>query len=65
MLENLRYNQKSKKWEDGKIRDPNSSRGYNATAMMKSDGTLKVSGAFLFLGSKRTSKGLNKKSWII
>lgn len=56
MLENLRYNQKSKKWEDGKIHDPNSSRSYNAAATMKSDGTLEVSGAFLFLGSKRAFK---------
>ena len=56
MLENLRYNQKSKKWEGGKIRDPNSSRSYNATAIMKSDATLKVSGVFLFFGSKRTFK---------
>lgn len=56
MLENLKYNQKTKKWKDGKIRDPNSGRSYNATATMKSDGTLEVSGAFLFFGSKRTFK---------
>ena len=56
MLENSRYNQKSKKWEGGKINDPNSSRSYNATATIKSDGTLEVSGAFLFFGSKRTFK---------
>lgn len=56
MLENLKYNQKTKKWKDGKIRDHNSGRSYNATATMKSDGTLEVSDAFLFFGSKRTFK---------
>ena len=54
MLEHLKYNSKSKKWEGGIIRDLNSSRSYNATARMKSDETLEVSGAFLFFGSKRT-----------
>lgn len=56
MLENLKYNPKSKKWENGKIHDPNSGRSYNATAIMKSDGTLEVSGAFLLVGIKRTFK---------
>ena len=56
MLENLKYNPKSKKWENGKIHDPNSSRSYNATATLKPDGTLEVSGTFLFFGSKRTFK---------
>ena len=53
MLEHLKYNPKSKKWEGGKIHDPNSSRSYNATATMKPDGTLEVSGAVLFFRSKR------------
>ena len=56
MLENLRFDQKSKKWVEGKIHDPNSSRSYSATAVMKSDGTLEVSGAFLFFKSKRAFK---------
>ena len=56
MLENLRYDQISKKWEGGKIRDPNSSRRYNATASMNLDGTLELIGAFFFLESKRSFK---------
>ena len=56
MLDYLKYNPKSKKWEGGKIHDPNSSRSYNATATMKPDGILEVSGAFLFFESKRTFK---------
>ena len=56
MLENLRYDQISKKWEGGKIRDPNSSRRYNATASMNLDGTLELIGAIYFLESKRSFK---------
>jgi len=56
MLEDLRYNQKSKQWEDGKIHDPNSSRSYDATVTMKSDSTIEVSGSFLFFKSKRAFK---------
>ena len=53
MLEHLKYNPKSKKWEGGKIHNTNSTRSYNATATMKPDGTLEVSGAVLFFRSKR------------
>ena len=53
MLENLKYNQKTRNWEGGKIRDPNSSRSYDATLAMQSDGTLEVSGRMLFLKMKR------------
>jgi len=56
MLENLRYNQKSKNWEGGKIHDPNSNRSYDATLAMQSDGTLQVSGNVLFLKIKRAFK---------
>jgi uncharacterized protein (DUF2147 family) len=56
MLENLRYNQKSKNWEGGKIHDPNSNRSYDATLAMQSDGTLEVSGKVLFLKIKRAFK---------
>ena len=56
MLENLKYDQISKKWEGGKIRDPNSSRRYNATASMNLDGTLELIGAIYFLESKRSFK---------
>ena len=56
MLENLIYDQKSKKWEGGKILDPNSSRSYNATASMNLDGTLELIGAIFFLESKRSFK---------
>jgi uncharacterized protein (DUF2147 family) len=56
MLDNLKYNQKEKKWEDGKIHDPKSDRSYNASVTMKPDGTMEVSGAFLFFKSKRIFK---------
>ena len=56
MLENLKFNLKTKKWEEGVIHDPNSNRSYNATARLKSDNTLEVIGAMLFFKSKRTFK---------
>lgn len=56
MLENLRYNQKSKNWEGGKIHDPKSNRSYDATLAMKSNGTLEVSGNVLFIKIKREFK---------
>jgi uncharacterized protein (DUF2147 family) len=56
MLENLRYNQKTKKWEGGKIHDPNSGHSYTAIVTMNSDSTLEVSGAVLFFRSKRDFK---------
>lgn len=56
MLENLRYNQKTKNWEGGIIHEPNSNRSYDATLAMQSDGTLEVSGNVLFLKIKRAFK---------
>ena|SRR5688572_13740550 len=44
ILEKLKYNSKKKRWEKGKIRTPNSGNTYNATAKIKADGTLEVSG---------------------
>ena len=54
MLENLKFNSKTKKWEGGIIHDPNSNRSFNATARLNSDGSLEVIGAMLFFKSKRT-----------
>ena len=56
MVKNLKYNPKSKKWENGKIHNLNSGRSYNATAKMKSDGILEVSGAFLLVEIKKIFK---------
>jgi uncharacterized protein (DUF2147 family) len=56
MLEKLKYNQKEKKWEDGEIHDPKSGRSYNASAILQSDGTLEVTGRYLFVKSKRAFK---------
>ena len=56
MLDNLKYNPKSKKWEGGKIHDPGSSRSYDATVIMNSDGTIEVTGKVLFFKSKRVFK---------
>ena len=53
MLDDLKYNQKEKKWDGGKIHDPESGRSYNATVKMKPDGTIEVSGSLLFFKSKR------------
>ena len=56
MLENLKYNTKSNSWVGGKVHDPISGRKYNATAFLKSNNTLEVSGAILFFAKKRTFK---------
>jgi uncharacterized protein (DUF2147 family) len=56
MLDNLTYNPESKQWEGGTIHDPKSSRTYDATVAMRPDGTLEVSGKFLFFKSTRTFK---------
>jgi uncharacterized protein (DUF2147 family) len=53
MLENLKYNQKSKEWEGGTIHDPNSGRSYDATAVMNRDGTLQVRGKVMLFSIKR------------
>ncbi len=54
MIENLKFNSKTKKWEGGKIHDPNSNQSFNANARLKSNGTLEVVGAMLFFKSKKT-----------
>ena len=58
ILDNLRYNTKTKKWENGKIHDPNSGSTYTAEAKIKSAGELEVSGYkfFKFFGAKKTFK---------
>lgn len=55
ILEDLKYNPKSKKWENGKVHDPNSGSTYTATAKIKSEGTLEVNGymGFIFFGAKK------------
>lgn len=55
MLEELRYNEKAKKWE-GTIHDPKSGRSYDGTVVMKSDKTIEVSGGVLFFKVKRIFK---------
>ena len=55
MLEKLRYNQKEKNWE-GTIHDPKSGRSYDATVVMKQDGTIEVSGSMLFFKVRRLFK---------
>ena len=42
ILEKLQYNSTSKVWENGKIRDPNSKRTYDATLKILPDSTLEV-----------------------
>ncbi len=61
ILEKLKYNSKSKKWESGKIHDPNSGSTYTAEAKIKSDGTLEVHGymGLKFLGTKKNFKKVN------
>lgn len=62
ILENLKYNKKAKRWEDGKIHNPNSGSTYNATAKIKADSTLEVHGykGMKFLGTKKYFKRVNK-----
>lgn len=58
ILDGLSYNSKSKKWESGKIHDPNSGSTYTAEAKIKSDDTLEVNGymGLKFLGAKKNFK---------
>jgi uncharacterized protein (DUF2147 family) len=56
LLDNLKFDQDSKKWEGGKIHDPNSNRSYKASVIMNEDGTIEVSGSLLFFKSKRVFK---------
>ncbi len=61
ILDKLKYNSKSKRWENGKIHDPNSGSTYTAEAKIKSDGTLEVNGymGLKFLGAKKNFKKVN------
>lgn len=60
MLDKLKYNEMEKKWEGGEIHDPGSSRTYKASAIMQPDGTLEVTGRYLFIKSKRAFKKVRK-----
>ena len=58
IVEKLKYNSKKKRWEKGKIHNPNSGNTYNATAKIKEGGTLEVFGymGMKFLGKKKYFK---------
>ena len=58
ILEKLKYNSKKKRWEKGKIHNPNSGSTYNAIAKIKEDGTLEVTGSMgmKFLRKKKYFK---------
>ncbi len=58
ILQNLKYNSRSKRWKGGKINDPNSGRTYDAEARIKSDSTLEVHAykGMKFLGTKKYFK---------
>ena len=53
MLDQLTYNQRSHKWEGGKVHDPKSGRTYAADVLLKPDGTIEVTGKVLFFSSSR------------
>ena len=44
ILDKLKYNAKTDKWEDGKIHDPRSGKTYTASVRIKPDGLLEVNG---------------------
>ncbi|SFI55946.1 DUF2147 domain-containing protein [Halpernia frigidisoli] len=48
VLENLDYNSKTKRWENGKIYDASSGRTWDALAEIKKDGLLYVRGFWKF-----------------
>ena len=58
ILEQLKYDARKKMWKGGKIHDPNSGKTYDATARIKSDGTLEVHAymGMKFLGTKKYFK---------
>jgi uncharacterized protein (DUF2147 family) len=49
IIQNLRYDPKTNRWEHGKIHDPNSSRTYSAEVKLDDDGELIVKG---YMGTK-------------
>lgn len=55
ILEGLRYAPEEKVWEGGKIHHPKSSGAYQATAKIRSNGTLEVLAykGFKFIGRKK------------
>ena len=56
IIQNLKYNNKSDKWEDGIIRDPNSSMSYSAEVKLDDQRNLIVKGykGLKFLSTSRT-----------
>lgn len=58
ILEGLKYNGKKKIWSDGKVRNPLSGNIYNATAKIRTDGTLEVLAyrGMKFIGRKKYFK---------
>jgi uncharacterized protein (DUF2147 family) len=61
ILDKLRYDNGSKKWKDGKIREPDSGSTYSAEARIMQDGTLTVFGymGIKLLGSTKIFKRIN------
>lgn len=61
ILENLRYNIKTKIWENGKIHDPNSKNVYKAIVKIISGGKLEVHGYtnLKFIGIKKNFRKVN------
>src|SRR5688572_1571102 len=58
ILEKLKYNSKYKRWEKGKIHNPNSGSTYSAIAKIKADRTLEVHAykGMKFIGKKKYFK---------
>jgi uncharacterized protein (DUF2147 family) len=58
ILQKLEYNPIRKFWENGVIKEPNSSITYDATVKIKPDGLLEVHGylGFKFLGKRKNFK---------
>ncbi len=58
ILEGLKYNDRKKTWSGGKIRNPKSGSTYNASAKIRSDGTLEVLAykGMKFIGRKKYFK---------
>jgi uncharacterized protein (DUF2147 family) len=62
ILDDLKYNRKSKKWVNGKIHDPRSGNTYSAEVKLKSNGNLEVKGfmGVKFLGTSRIFKRIKQ-----
>lgn len=58
LLQKLNFNSRKKMWTNGKIKDPNSGKTYDAEAKIKEDGNLEVLGymGMKFIGSKKEFK---------